>query len=95
MVVGDPHIRFYAGAPLVTPEGHSLGTICVVDTQPRRLSEEQTQALEALRRQAQAQLELRRNLNELESALAARDHAEAERPHWSSSCEPRWRKSTS
>jgi anti-sigma regulatory factor (Ser/Thr protein kinase) len=78
MVVGDPHIRFYAGAPLVTPEGHSLGTICVVDTQPRRLSEEQTQALEALRRQAQAQLELRRNLNELESALAARDHAEAE-----------------
>lgn len=78
MVVGTPHIRFYAGAPLLTPDGHALGSLCVVDTRPRRLSPEQMRALDALRRQAQAQLELRRNLAELETALAERDRAEAQ-----------------
>ncbi|MGH9387503.1 MAG: ATP-binding protein [Vicinamibacterales bacterium] len=77
-VVDQPHVRFYAGAPLITPEGHALGTICVIDVMPRDLNADEAKALEALRRQAQAQLELRRNLNELEGALAERDRAESE-----------------
>jgi anti-sigma regulatory factor (Ser/Thr protein kinase) len=77
MVRGVPHIRFYAGAPLISREGQAIGTLCIVDSVPRTLTEEQERALEALRRQAEAQLELRRNLLDLADALAERDRAEA------------------
>jgi two-component system, NtrC family, sensor kinase len=61
-VVGPPGIRFYAGAPIVEPGGHVLGTVCVIDTTPRSLSPIQIAALEALARHAMALMEMRRML---------------------------------
>lgn len=78
-VVSGPKIRFYAGAPFTSSDGHPLGTLCVVDVVPRTLTPNQQNALLALSRQVQAQFELRRNLFELRTALEERDRAEAER----------------
>jgi len=69
LVTHSPFIRFYAGFPLVTPEGHALGTLCVLDQAARRLSAEQLQAMQALARQVMALLENRRVLAQLAAAL--------------------------
>ena len=78
LVISEPGIRFYAGAALIG-DGQALGTLCVIDRVPRTLAPEQLEALRALSRQAQAQLDLRRNLKKLGESLAARDRAENEK----------------
>jgi PAS domain S-box-containing protein len=78
LVTGDPHIRFYAGTPLVNPEGYPLGTLCVIDQVPRQLTSEQMQALEALGRQVTAQLELKRKVAQLESSVKERNQVQAQ-----------------
>ncbi len=71
LVTNNPNIRFYAGAPLINPQGHALGTLCVIDTVPRGLEPGQAQALEALGRQVVAQLELRKTNFRIKTDLHA------------------------
>ena len=78
LVIGEPKVRFYAGAPLLTDEGHALGTLCVIDRVPRDLSPEQREALRALGRLVVAQLELRRSVSALSKAIGERKRAEIE-----------------
>lgn len=70
LVTGEPHLRFYAGALLETPEGLPLGTVCVLDYDPRPegITEEQAETLRALARAAMAQIELRRSNRALADA---------------------------
>lgn len=75
LVTSEPHIRFYAGAPLITSETHALGTLCVLDYVPRRLSGQQREALLALTSQAVAQLELRKARADLKYVASSADTA--------------------
>lgn len=65
LVKDEAQIRFYAGAPIMTPAGDAIGTICVMDYTARELSERQRAALQTLARQVTAQLELRRTIMQL------------------------------
>ncbi|ALM50606.1 hypothetical protein AMR72_17995 [Flavobacterium psychrophilum] len=74
-VTGDPDIVFYAGMPLVTSNGYSLGTVCVIDTQPRVLTDIQIDALQSLSRQVMTLLNARKVNAEL---LEAKKQMEAD-----------------
>ena len=69
LVTGEMGIRFYAGAPLIADDGAALGTLCVIDRQPRRLGDGQRETLALLARQVMAQLTLHRQSRHLESLL--------------------------
>ena len=81
LVVSEPNIRFYAGAPLINEDGYALGTLCVIDRAPRELAADQELALKALSRLVLMQMEFRRNLILLKEALSDRTREEHEREH--------------
>ncbi len=73
LVTGEPKIKFYAGAPLILENDIRIGTICVIDKEPRVLTEKQKKSLLALSRQVVAQLNLRLKLSEMSSLEKAKD----------------------
>ncbi len=76
LVIGDPHIRFYAGIPLVTDDGLGMGTLCVIDRAPRHLTPLQRRALTTLGQQVVRQLELRRAIRRLRESQSALEQSE-------------------
>jgi two-component system NtrC family sensor kinase len=77
LVSGEPGIRFYAGAPLIDPHGHVLGTICLIDRKPRGMTESQVSALEALSRQVMQLLTAR--IGAIENQKAAKALMQSEK----------------
>lgn len=71
---GPPFIRFYAGAPLISSEGVAIGALCVIDLEPRLLTSQQAEALNALARQAMEHLEYRRFKNNLQDQKSQMAH---------------------
>ena len=77
-VQGPPAIRFYAGMPLNTAEGYTLGSLCVIDEVPRLLDPGQQEALKALGRQVAVQIELRSKVRKLRQEMVEKERAERE-----------------
>ena len=78
LVVGAPHLRFYAGCPLITSEGCAIGTLAVMDMVPRHLSATQLDALRVMAQQLSRWLELRRTVTRLKTTMAERDQTRSE-----------------
>lgn len=78
LVTGEPFMRFYAGVPLLTSDGHALGTLNVIDRVPRSLSEKDRRTLTVLAKQVTAQLELRRAAFRLSKEIEERKTSEAQ-----------------
>ncbi len=77
LVTGEPYVRFYAGAPLTTPDGYRIGTLCVIDQEPRQLTVEQRDGLLRLARQVMRQMESRReHIKLIQSSEALRESNE-------------------
>jgi len=75
-VAGDPHIRFYAGTPLITADGYAIGVLAVFDTRSRLLTDTQMETLQALARQAMRQMDHARAVAEVATEVAERDMAD-------------------
>ena len=78
LVVGEPHVIFYTGVPLVSPEGFALGTLCVIDDKPKELNDQQLKTLKALSNQVVSLFELRKSkmmLERLTNDLESRNSA--------------------
>ena len=67
LVTGDPNIRYYVGQPLLDPNGYALGTLCVIDREPRKLDETQLRGLEILAKEVVMQIVSQKERNELEN----------------------------
>ena len=80
LTTGQPKVVFYAGVPLVNPEGYPLGTLCVIDNRPRTLTENQLLSLQALSRLVNAHFELRKIRKELETTQARLSAADSPVP---------------
>jgi GAF domain-containing protein len=78
LVTNEPFVRFYAGIPLVSPEGFAIGTLCVMDRKPRQLDEKQIEALEMLANQVMSQFDLRREVRFCMTALEKHKKTEAQ-----------------
>ncbi len=78
LVTSEPYIRLYAGAPLITPEGFKIGTLCVIDRVSRELDAGQVAVLRMLANQVMTQLDLRREVSALHKSLTEHKRAETE-----------------
>ncbi|GAA3956944.1 GAF domain-containing DNA-binding protein [Hymenobacter antarcticus] len=93
LVTGDSHVRFYAGAPLLSPEGQPIGTLCALDTVPRHLTPDQREALRVLARQVMVHLELHHMQRQVENERQTLDgvlrmvNSNSEAPHTNSRSE--------